>query len=216
MSLGKLFVLAITELRALDCKFAVGGGLAADLYRLQVRGTGDIDFLFFTGGLEREKGMELLNKLGLEGREATCFDLKRAPGMNKKSAEVFILVGRKGKEKEGIDLLLPPFPWFKQAIKRAQFNLIDFGHGVGAVPTLTAEDVILAKLFAGRLKDKDDINSIFEASAGADSNLKLNLNYLIEQMETLHFPLPEECIQDAPKALRVLAKKKKRAKKGFP
>jgi len=216
MSLRKLFISAITELRALNCEYAVGGGFAADLYRSQVRGTGDIDFLFFSGGLEKEKGKELLKKLDLEGKEATLFDLKRAPGMKKKSAEVFILIGRKGKKKEGVDLLLPSFPWFKQAIKRAQSNLVDFAHDLRAVPTLTAEDVILAKLFAARLKDKDDINSIFEVHAEPDSNIKLDLNYLIEQMETLNLPLPEECSKDAPKALRLIAKKKKIVRKGFP
>jgi hypothetical protein len=216
MSLGALFVSAIGELSKLECKFAVGGGFAADLYRSQIRGTGDIDFLFFTDGLEKEKGKELLKQLGLEGRETTLFDLKSIPGMNKRSAEVFILVGRKGKEKEGVDLLLPPFPWFQQAIKRAQSNHFDFGHGVGPVPTLTAEDVILAKLFAGRLKDKDDINSIFESHADPDSKVELDLNYLIEQMQRLNLPLPKENLKEAPRALRVLAKEKKILKKPFP
>lgn len=216
MSLAGLFVSAITELKAIDCEYAVGGGFAADLYRLEVRGTGDIDFLFFTNGLEKEKGKELLKRLELEGREATLFDLKRAPGMNKRTADVFILVGRKGKEKAGVDLLLPPFPWFKQAISRAQSNLFDFGHGVGPVPALTAEDVILAKLFAGRLKDWDDVNSIFQAHADLDSRVKLDLNYLIQQMGKLNLALPKECLKDAPKALRVHAKQKKIVKKSFP
>lgn len=216
MSLGELFVSAIGELRTLKCEYAVSGGFAADVYRAQVRGTGDIDFLFFTDGLEKEKGEELLNRLGFEGRRATLFDLNRTPGMNKKSADVFILIGRKGKEKEGVDLLLPPFPWFKQAIRRAQSNHFDFGRGVGPVPTLTAEDVILAKLFAGRLKDKDDINSIFESHADKDSNVKLDLNYLIEQMQRLNLPLPQENLELAPTALRVLAKRRKILRKSFP
>lgn len=216
MSLAGLFVSAITELKAINCEYAVGGGFAADLYRFEVRGTGDIDFLFFTNGLEKEKGKELLKKLELEGREATLFDLKRAPGMNKKTVDVFILVGRKGKEKAGVDLLLPPFPWFKRAISRAQSNLFDFSHGAGPVPTLTAEDVILAKLFAGRLKDWDDVNSIFQAHADPDSRVKLDLNYLIEEMSKLNLALPKECLKDAPTALRVHAKQKKIVKKSFP
>jgi len=210
MNLRELFVSAVNELQAFQCEYAVGGGFAADLYRSQVRGTADVDFLFLTGGLEKEKGKELLKRLDLEGREATLFDLKRVPRMNKKSAEVFILVGRKGKEKEGVDLLLPPFPWFKHAIKRAQQNLFDFGRGMGPVPTLTAEDVILAKLYAGRLKDKDDINSIFEAHADLDSRVRLDLNYLVEQMRKLDLPLPLENANDAPTALRALAKQMKK------
>jgi len=216
MNLAELFVSAVKELKSLECEFAVGGGFAADLYRSQVRGTGDIDFLFFTNGLEKEKGKKLLIKLGLEGKEATLFDLKRLPGMNKKSADVFILIGRKGKEKEGIDLLLPPFPWFEQAIRRAQSNLFDFGHGVGPVPTLTSEDVLLAKIYADRLKDKDDINSIFEAHSDPDSNVQLDLNYLIEQMQKLNLSLPKENLKMAPTALRIVARRKKKSNKLFP
>ena len=216
MSLTQLFKSAVLELAALECQYAVGGAFAADLYRHQIRGTGDIDFLFFANGLERQKGKALLKRLHLEGKEVTLFDLKRIPGMNKKSADVYVLVGRRGKEKEGVDLLLPSFPWFSKAMQRAQSNLFDFGHGMGPVPTLTAEDVILAKLDAGRLKDKDDIISIFESHADTDSNVRLDLNYLIEQMAELELSLPEECLKDAPTALRILAKKKKQVTKPFP
>ena len=216
MSLTQLFKAAVIEFKALNCDYAVGGGFAADLYRYEVRGTGDIDFLFYTNGLETEKGKKLLTKLNLNGREATLFDLKRMPGMNKKSADVYVIVGRKGKEKEGVDLLLPPFSWFSSALRRAQSNLFDFGHGIGPVPTLTAEDVILAKLDAGRLKDKDDINSIFASHADSDSQVKIDLNYLVSQMQELKLSLPEECLSDAPMALRVIAKQQKREKKSFP
>lgn len=53
-------------------------------------------------------------------------------------------------------------------------------------------------------------------NADTDSNVKLDLNYLIKEMEALNLPLPEECRKDAPKALRVFAKKKKMIKKDFP
>lgn len=81
------------------------------------------------------------------------------------------------------------------------------------MPTLTAEDVILAKLYAGRLKDKDDILSIFQASN--KSQVKLDLNYLISEMNRLKLSLPEELTKEAPKALRVLARRKKQSKKSF-
>jgi len=76
--------------------------------------------------------------------------------------------------------------------------------------------VILAKLFAGRLKDKDDINSIFESHADQGSNVRLDLNYLIEQMQGLNLHLPQENLKEAPTALRVLAKQKRIMKKRFP
>lgn len=216
MSLVSLFKRAVDELNACNCEYAVGGGFAADLYRMQVRGTGDIDFLFYTNGREVEKGKKLLANLNLSGNVITSFDLKRMPGMSKKSADAYVIVGREGKQKEGVDLLLPRFSWFSSAIKRAQFNRFDFGHGIGFVPTLTVEDVILAKIDAGRLKDKDDINSIFESHADEDSEVRLDLNYLISQMEILGLNLPDECVRGAPTALRVLKRRGTRSKKAFP
>lgn len=214
MTLTKLFKSALKELEQLGCAYAVAGGFAADLYRYQERGTTDIDFLFLTNGFEKERGKELLAKLDLKGREAKEHDLKRNPRMNKKKADVFILVGRKSGESQGVDLLLPPFPWFEKAISRAQSNQIDFNLGSGPVPTITAEDVILAKLYAGRLKDKDDILSIFQAHT--ELKVKLDLNYLISEMNRLKLNLPEEVRSEAPKALRVLARRKKQSKKSFP
>lgn len=214
MTLAKLFLSALKELKKLNCTYAVAGGFAADLYRLQDRGTNDIDFLFLTDGLETEKGKELLEKLKLSGKEAKEHDLKRSPMMNKKSADVFILVGRKEDTSYGVDLLLPQFPWFEKALSRAQSNKIDFNLGFGSIPTITAEDVILAKLYAGRLKDKDDVLSIFQAHA--ESKVKLDLNYLISEMTRLKLNLPDEVVKEAPKALRVLAKRKKHNKRTFP
>jgi len=65
MKLSALFEAAIKELAQLKCSFAVGGGLAADLYRSQSRVTNDADLLFLTEGLEVVKGRKLLKKLGL-------------------------------------------------------------------------------------------------------------------------------------------------------
>ena len=77
---------------------------------------------------------------------------------------------------DGEVLLVKPCSWFSKTVYRAQSKLFDFGHGIGPVPTLTAEDVILAKLDAGRLRDKDEINSIFESHSDKEFDVKPDLN----------------------------------------
>jgi hypothetical protein len=208
MNLTELFRASLKELRTIDCTFAVGGGFAADLYRKQLRGTSDIDYLFLTDGPVAQTGKGLLEKLNLGTGELKLHQLSRTPAMNKKSQEVYILVGRKTNEEPGIDLLLPPFPWFHKALMRAQSHMVDFGFG--PTPTITAEDVILAKLFANRPKDIDDIISIFE------SDHTLDLAYLIGEMERLKLGLPEVTVSVAPKALRVFSKRINKEKKPFP
>jgi hypothetical protein len=201
MKLSEIFKAASEELNNLDCMFAVGGGLAADLYRKETRTTKDADFLFLADGMEIDKGRELLEKLNLGVGEVKLHQLTRSPSMNKKSKEVYMLVGRAGEEgMPGVDLLLPPFPWFANAIRRAQSNLMDFGFG--PVPTLTAEDIILAKLFANRYKDLDDVQSIFEAKK------PLEIGYLAAEMDRLGFSFPLDLARIAPRELRRFAKRK--------
>lgn len=201
MKLSEIFKAASEALASIDCAFAVGGGLAADLYRRETRTTKDADFLFLADGMEVDKGRELLEKLNLTVGEVKLHHLTRAPSMNKKSKEVYILVGR-GKEDgvPGVDLLLPPFPWFANAMRRAQSNLMDFGFG--PVPTLTAEDIVLAKLFANRYKDLDDVQSIFEAKT------PLDIGYLAAEMDRLRFCFPPDLVQVAPKELKRFGKRK--------
>ena len=208
MKLTELFRASLKELRASGAAFAIGGGFAADLYRKQPRGTNDIDYLFLADVGDLASGKELLKKLGLSAGEVKFHQLSRAPRMNKKSQEVYILVGRISDDDPGVDLLLQPFPWFQKALERAQSHLIDFGFG--PTPTLTAEDLILAKLFANRPKDVDDLISIFE------SGRPLDLAYLAGGMERLGFTLPSETISLAPKALRVFSRRKKGKRMPFP
>lgn len=208
MNLSELFKATVEELQRLQCKFAVAGGLAASLYREQSRTTFDADFLFLANGLEVKKGRELLEKLNLGVGEVKLHQLTRSPQMNKKSKETFILVGRKGKENPGVDLLLPPFPWFEKAINRAEANKFDFGFG--KIPTVTPEDMILTKLYANRPKDVDDIISIFE------SGKELDLTYLAGEISRMQLTLPKDALQVAPKALKRFAKKPLTRKRSFP
>ena len=109
MNLTELFRASLKELRALDCTFAIGGGFAADLYRKQPRGTNDIDYLFLTDGIGTQAGKNMLSKLKLSAGEVRLHQLTRTPKMNKRSQDVYILVGRNTSEDPGVDLLLPPF-----------------------------------------------------------------------------------------------------------
>lgn len=203
MNLTDLFKRSLDELRSLECTFAVGGGFAADLYRKQERGTGDIDFLFIAEEPIADRGREILQKLGFKVGEARLHNLTRSPQMNKKNQPIYILVGRTDDENEpGVDLLLPSFPWFEKALARAQSNLVDFGFG--PTPTMTVEDILLAKMFAKRLKDVDDIISIFERQ------LSLDLEYLAGEMERLKFVVPDDAIVVTPKALKILTRRRKK------
>ena len=69
--------------------------------------------------------------------------------MNKKREPAAIIVGRAGELDVGVDFILPEMPWFESAITRAQANQLDFGFG--EIPCITLEDMIIAKLFAGRI-----------------------------------------------------------------
>jgi len=89
----------------------------------------------------------------------------------------------------GVDILLPAIPWVEDAVSRAQLNAVDFGFG--AVPVLTLEDVVIAKLYALRakplrVKDLDDLQSIF----GADH--EMDRAYVAGQMRRFGITVPRE------------------------
>lgn len=185
--------------------YALAGGMAASLYRSETRATKDLDFLFFIEGTSEEKAQELLQRLGLSALLVRRADLEGGPmhAIKRKSTEVMIVVGRKEGNKEalGVDFILPTMPWAQNALKRAQGNLIEYA-GV-LVPTITAEDLILAKLYAiknssRRLIDVDDLRSIFAA------NHPLDYDYLASEMRRLDYVLPKALVEDAPEKLRVM------------
>jgi hypothetical protein len=85
--------------------------------------------------------------------------------------------------------------WVPDAIRRAQDNRVDFGFG--PVPTITIEDVIIAKLSslkrsAARPKDMDDLISIFETKP------ELDLKYLGGQMKRFSLVVPKTLIGSVP------------------
>ena len=180
------------------CTFAIAGGFLASLYRKDLRYTEDLDFLLFSESyLESVKIIH--RQLKLETSLVKLHQLKRLPMMNKKSQPALIAVGRSKSNSIGVDFILPEMPWFSLALERAQSNLIDFG--AGSIPALTIEDLIIAKVFAGRHKDIDDLISIFEAEH------TLNQTYLYDNLKKLNLNLPKDVLKILPKKMARVFKK---------
>lgn len=91
----------------------------------------------------------------------------------------------------GVDFFLPVLPWVNEAVTRAQANMLDFGFAL--LPTVTVEDLLIAKLFAlqgsaERAIDLDDIQSILR------SKLELDWVYLKEKISKFKLKVPKEMI----------------------
>ncbi|MFH1263407.1 MAG: nucleotidyl transferase AbiEii/AbiGii toxin family protein [Pseudomonadota bacterium] len=199
---------AVRALRKVDCRFAVAGGIAANLFRSEPRLTQDVDLLLLADPIEKteEIATRFLQKLGFEVGRAKVADLVQAQMMGKKTTPVVLLVGReKGTKGEGgVDILLPKMAWVQGAIERAQHHRVDFGFG--KLPTITIEDFIVSKLFAlrdnpSRFKDLDDLQSLF------GSNPSLDLVYLAGAFGRYHLTLPRELRRLAPKGIRAAARR---------
>ncbi len=107
---------------------------------------------------------------------------------NEESTELVSQLNREFSQYQNLDFLLPTLPWVKNAIMRAQSNKINFGFA--KLPTITPEDVVLAKAFAlklepNRFQDLDDLKSIFLAKT------PLNFNYLFNEFECLELTFPK-------------------------
>ena len=193
MSLDTLFRNAVKALRERNIMFAVAGGLAADLYRLEPRLTMDVDLAIVTKSRELKTAKDVLESLGLSPGVAREADLAGGPlfAIRRKSTKPCMVVGRRegAPGGEGVDLLLSAIPWVADATRRAQDNPIDFGFG--PVPVLTVEDVIVSKLFALssarlRAKDLDDLQSIYDADDDID------VAYLASQMRRWKIVVPRQ------------------------
>lgn len=194
----KLLKLVHERLEKYRESFAVAGGLAASFYRVQPRLTNDVDlaFSFQSEAKSRQAATKIIKSLGFNSALGWIDD---PTGKLKKRLP--LLIGRPDKNEleSTIDFLLPAFPWVKGAIARAQHNCIDYGFD--KIPTLTPEDLIIAKAFAlgispNRFQDLDDIQSIFKADN------QLDLLYLVQEFERLELSLPRPLLSLAPAALR--------------
>lgn len=202
MNIEVLFKNVVHELKVRRHPFAVAGGLAISLYRFEPRTTQDIDLLIL---IERDalgEAQEILQSIGLTPQVVREADLKGGPLFTRKakSSPPQIVVGRFPDRSEGlgVDFILPAMPWFRSAFERAQHHCINFGFG--PIPTVTVEDMIIAKLSAfqdspRRFKDLDDLQSVFKKQQTFD------FEYLGAQMRELKLRIPKEIRPDVPKIL---------------
>ena len=214
MSLKFLFRSAVAELRKRGIPFAVAGGFAADLYRLEPRLTMDVDLVILVESEAVDVASDVIRALGLHPGVVREADLVGRPmfAIKRKSTKPCMVVGRKrgASSGEGVDIILPEIPWAEQAVLRAQDHQVDYGFG--GVPALTVEDVVIAKLFAIqapdlRAKDLDDLQSIFAAEH------TMNIPYLAGQMRRLKLKIPEKARPLVPKPLLALDKDHRRFQK---
>lgn len=213
-NLGILLEKVVVHLKKERLRFALAGGVAVSLYRSDIRTTNDLDFLLLAEGNSQTRAEEVIRLFGLEPSLARKADLAGGPlfAIKRKSTEPYMVIGRKPGHPEiaGLDFILPAMPWFKTALDRAEYNLVDFGHG--DTPTLTVEDVLLSKFFSiqndtTRFKDLDDLQSILKADH------PLDLAYLSGQMERFQLVIPLELKEVAPKPLAKISKSIHRQKK---
>ncbi|HLG20752.1 MAG TPA: nucleotidyl transferase AbiEii/AbiGii toxin family protein [Bdellovibrionota bacterium] len=214
MTLSELLHGAIKALEGEGVRYALAGGVATLAYRKNPRTTDDIDFLILAKARTEEVAKRIVISLGLTPGIARKADLEGGPmfAIKRGNTEPYIIVGRDPKDRKviGVDFILPAFPWFEDALSRAELNRIPFGHDV--VPCLTIEDVIVSKLYAlrnnkRRFSDMDDLQSIFQ------SDHEIDLPYLCAQMNTFQIPIPEPLTEVVPDVIRKISKSIRRQKR---
>ena len=174
--------------------WALCGGIAASLYRDTPRYTGDLDLAVVSNAdcTAREIAENVIKKLGYKpiiGFIAMADEKYIAEGPT-------LIAGRESDESSyiGVDILLPSVFWVQIAVERAQANLIDYGFA--KLPTITVEDLFLAKLYAvinspDRPYDRDDIVSIARNCNNFDRH------YFLSKLKEFDLNIPEslqECL----------------------
>lgn len=198
----KLLEQVFSELEKHSGHFAIAGGLAASFYRVKPRVTNDVDIALFVDDVEKSKETAtcIIKAIGYHPAFGWISGMNEAAG-----DPIALVIGRKDKHEleSTIDFLLPTLPWVEKAVERGQHSVIDFGFA--RLPTITPEDLILAKAFAlmlepNRYQDLDDIQSILKADN------QLDIVYLVNEFERLKLSLPTALMELAPKALKRVVK----------
>ena len=168
--------------------------------------TNDIDIAVAGRSAEEAKtaACEILESLDLK----TSFGWIAGAG-NSLPSPIALVIGQIGSETfdGSVDLLLPVFPWIEKAVSRGQLNRIDFGFS--RLPTVTPEDLIIAKSFAlgiepNRYTDLDDIQAVCR------SKTELDILYLVTEFERHVLTVPESLDPVLPNALRRTVKANRR------
>lgn len=202
MSIKERFKAAVNELSERGIPYAVAGGLAAGLYRDAPRMTMDIDLAVALNEGEEQRAVEVVKALGLKPGILRKAELDGGPlfAIKRNSTPPCMIVGTvvDSPVHEGVDLLLPAIPWVRVAVLRSRDNTVDFGFG--PQPVLTAEDVLVSKLYAthrarARPGDLDDIQSICAAQND------LNLPYVAGRIQELNMRISSTALPFLPEPL---------------
>jgi Nucleotidyl transferase AbiEii toxin, Type IV TA system len=179
--------LATSELKQWPGCWAICGGIAACIYRTTPRFTGDIDIAIIDHKTlsATEIANIVITKLG--NKPLAGFVTDQHGALIQKQA---LVIGRENTDGSyvGIDFLLPVHPWIEEGVIRAQGNCFDYGFD--KVPTLSAEDLILAKLFAfqGNPERKNDLDDLISIVRDVP---KLDKVYLKERFKRYQLKVPE-------------------------
>ena len=192
--------------------YAIAGGMAASVYRDEPRLTKDVDFVISGEGDLVELSKKMLAELGLKAHPMRKADLDGGPlfAIKRKNTAVMVLLGRdENKIDPGVDFLLPENAWVPRALERAEQNVLDWGFK--KLPTLTVEDVIIAKLIASKNKDREqdilDLRGIFKAKHDLD------FTYIIARMKEFRLTLPSSVLEHSPLELTRASKRIARQRK---
>jgi hypothetical protein len=205
--LEEVFRVSVKTLRDSGHDFAVCGGVAAMIYRTEIRYTGDVDFLLDAGSQGIEIAEKLVESLGLKAQRLRSAQLCLRPGINKKHSPIEVIAGRRENDKTavGVDVLFPIQSWTTNALRRAKYNIIKL-HDIEA-PFLTPEDMLLAKFSAyslsggRRTKDWDDIKSIL------NSDRRFDIGYLTAELSRLKLTIVSSLEKQLPKELALTFKR---------
>ena len=177
----------IKQLQPWQGSWALCGGVVASVYRDTPRFTGDIDvaLINYNDVTAQQIAEQVLRELGYNPILGFLPD-PRGGGEQTQA----LLCGRATLSQSfvGVDFLLPVFPWLSKAVIRAQSNMVDFGFS--SVPTITIEDLIIAKLNAiqfdtQRPQDIDDLRSLQRSSIVVD------YDYVHREARLLGFNVPD-------------------------
>jgi hypothetical protein len=175
-------------LQSYEGSWAICGGVAASIYRTTPRFTGDIDIAIIdhNGQSAKEISQSVLTSLGYN--PILGFVTDEHGKLIKPQA---LVIGREVEPGTfvGVDFLLPVMPWIESAVFRAQKNKLDYGFA--RIPTITVEDLCVAKLWAlrgpnPRSVDLEDVLAVLEAAKEVDSN------YILQSCANLSIVPPDE------------------------
>ena len=164
-------------LRAEGIPFAVIGGIAAT-FRGEARFTADVDVLV---GIELDEALRLLARLPSSPFQPLF------PGVEEVLRASFLLPLRHSVTQVAVDIAVGLSGFEHQAIARATAVVLS---GV-SIPVVSAEDLILMKLLAGRPRDTDDIRNIMLRQGPA-----LDWSYLLEVGRQLQQAVDQDLLSE--------------------